>query len=276
MRELGITQIFARLPHAKGRVERAAGTFHDRLVTELSDASAFTIAEAQTVLERFLPRFNARFRVPAAEPEVAYRPLEPALDLGAVLAFRHVRTVARDNTVKYRWRTLQLLPGPERTSYTGARVEVLERPGGELAVRHQGETIPSRLAPPRSGVLRERRSELALDPALERLALGLGSGVAPPDQPEVPAAANGTAANGASPQARVEPLRPPTPRQQTLWKAIRQAQLQGLSMRATARVLGISRNTVRSYPRAGGPPGRQGAASSTSNDQRESTFSLNR
>ena len=137
-------------------------------------------------------------------------------------------------------------------------------------------TIPSRLAPPRSGVLRERRSELARDPALERLALGLGSGVAPPDQPELPAAANGTAANGASPQARVKPLRPPIPRQQTLWKAIRQAQLQGLSMRATARVLGISRNTVRSYLRAGGPPGRQGAASSTSNDQRERTFSLNR
>ena len=112
-------------------------------------------------------------------------------------------------------------------------------------------------------MLRERRSELARDPALERLALGLGSGVAPPDQPELPAAANETAANGASRQARVKPLRPPTPRQQTLWKAIRQAQLQGLSMRATARVLGISRNTVRSYLRAGGPPGRQGAASST-------------
>ena len=38
------------------------------------------------MLERFLPRFNARFRVPAAEPAVAYRPLEPALDLGAVPA----------------------------------------------------------------------------------------------------------------------------------------------------------------------------------------------
>ena len=130
-------------------------------------------------------------------------------------------------------------------------------------MRHRGETIPSRLAPPRSGVLRERRSELARDPALERLALGLGSGVAPPDQPELPAAANGTAANGASPQARVKPLRPPTPRQQARWKAIRQAQLQGLSMR----------DTVSTYIRAGGPPGRQGAASSTSSDQtREDIF----
>ena len=124
-------------------------------------------------------------------------------------------------------------------------------------------------------MLRERRSELARDPALERIALGLGSGGAPPGRPDIPAAANGTAINDAATQARVKPLRPPTPRQQARWKAIRQAQLQGLSMRATARVLGISRNTVRSYLRAGGPPGRQGAASSTSNDQRERTFSLN-
>ena len=92
-------------------------------------------------------------------------------------------------------------------------------------------------------------------------------------------AANGTAANGASRQARVKPLRPPTPRQQTLWKAIRQAQLQGLSMRATARVLGISRNTVRRYVLAGGPPGLSIARVRhhlPSSDQRERTFSLNR
>ena len=174
MAELGVRLIFARSPQAKGRVERMAGTFQDRLVTELRLASATTIGEAQAVLERFLPRFNARFAVAARQPEPAWRPLDPALDLGAVLAFRHTRTVARDNTVKYHWRTLQLLPSPQRPSYAGARVEVLERPGGELAVRHQGETIPSRLAPPRSGVLRERRSELALDPALERVASGLG------------------------------------------------------------------------------------------------------
>ena len=272
MAELGVRLIFARSPQAKGRVERMAGTFQDRLVTELHLASASTIAEAQAALERFLPRFNARFAVAARQPEPAWRPLDRALDLGAILAFRHTRTVARDNTVKYHWRTLQLLPSAQRLSYAGARVDVLERPGGELAVRHQGETIPSRLAPPRSGVLRERRSELARDPALERLALGLGSGGAAPAQPELPAAANGTAVTGASPQARVKPLRPPTSRQQARWKAIRQAQLQGLSMRATARVLGISRDTVSAYLRAGGPPGRQGAASSTISDQPNGHF----
>ena len=113
MAELGVRLIFARSPQAKGRVERMAGTFQDRLVTELRLASATTIGEAQAVLERFLPRFNARFAVAARQPEPAWRPLDPALDLGAVLAFRHTRTVARDNTVKYHWRTLQLLPSAQ-------------------------------------------------------------------------------------------------------------------------------------------------------------------
>ena len=59
------------------------------------------------------------------------------------LCFRHSRRVARDNTVKYRWRTLQLLPCMERPSYAGAVVEVMEGLDGQLAVRYQGEIIPS-------------------------------------------------------------------------------------------------------------------------------------
>ena len=267
--ELGVRLIFARSPQAKGRVERMAGTFQDRLVTELRLASATTIgrgAGRARALPAALQCALRRRRPPAQEP--AWRPLDPALDLGAILAFRHTRTVARDNTVKYHWRTLQLLPSPQRPSYAGARVDVLERPGGELAVRHRGETIPSRLAPPRSGVLRERRSELALDPALERIASGLGPSGGPPRPQAHPATTNGTMVNAAAPTV----LRSPTARQAARWKAIQQALLQGLSMRATARLLGISRNTIRRYVRAGGPPGRQGAASSTISDHPNGHF----
>ena len=78
--ELGITQVFARSPQAKGRVERFAGTLQDRLVTELRHAGTSTIAEAQEVLDGFLPGFNARFRVQPRQSEPAYRPLDPALD----------------------------------------------------------------------------------------------------------------------------------------------------------------------------------------------------
>ena len=154
MDELGIQMVFALSPQAKGRVERTAGTLQDRLVTELRLAGATTIEEANVVLKDFLVRFNTRFGVVAQHPEVAYRPLEPDACLDSVLCFRHSRKVARDNTVKYRWRTLQLLPGMERPSYAGTVVEVLEGLDGQLAVRYQGEIIPSQEAPPRPGILR--------------------------------------------------------------------------------------------------------------------------
>ena len=54
MEELGIQMIFALSPQGKGRVERAAGTFQDRLVTELRLAEASNIGEANRVLKQFL------------------------------------------------------------------------------------------------------------------------------------------------------------------------------------------------------------------------------
>jgi len=60
LRELGIQAIFAKSPQAKGRVERLAGTFQDRLVTELRLAGANSLEEANEVLWEFLPRFNVR------------------------------------------------------------------------------------------------------------------------------------------------------------------------------------------------------------------------
>ena len=126
MDELGIQMIFALSPQAKGRVERTAGTFQDRLVTELRLAGAGSIGEANGVLEQFLPRYNRRFRVPPQRSESAYRPLGSDLCLEQVLCFKHRRKVAKDNTVKFQLHTLQLLPEPERPSYAGAVVEVLE------------------------------------------------------------------------------------------------------------------------------------------------------
>jgi len=204
--ELGFTQVFARSPQAKGRVERFAGTLQNRLVTELRHAGASTIPEAQEVLDGFLPRLNTRFRVQPAQSEPAYRALDLALDLGAILAFRHSRTVARDNTVKYRWRTLQLLPRPERASYARSRVEVVERADGSLSVRHHGAPVASRPAPPPAGTLRTARAELAIRPAYERIVSGRGSGGALPRLPMLPP---WTALR--SSRHATEPLRNPPP-----------------------------------------------------------------
>ena len=77
------------LPQAKGRVERMACTFQDRLVNELRLASATTIDQANAVLQAFLPRFNQQFRVPAQQAKVAYRSLDSPISLDRVLCFKH-------------------------------------------------------------------------------------------------------------------------------------------------------------------------------------------
>ena len=141
MRELGIRQIFALSPQAKGRVERMLETFQDRLVTELRLAGASTIEQAHEVLQEFLPRFNDRFAVAAEQPETAYRPVPDEMSLTETICIKDTRKAARDNTVKYQWRVLQLLPGAERPSYAGLRVEVLERADGELLIRYHGEAV---------------------------------------------------------------------------------------------------------------------------------------
>ena len=154
MHELGIQMIFALSPQAKGRVERAAGTFQDRLVTELRLAGATAVEDARVVLKDFLPHFNERFGVSAPESEVAYRPVDGGTCPDRVLCFRHSRKVARDNTVRYRQSTLQLLPGTERPTYAGVKVDVLEMLDGELVVEHEDLVIPSQDAPPRPNILR--------------------------------------------------------------------------------------------------------------------------
>ena len=170
MRQLGIRQVFAGSAQAKGRVERAAGTFQDRLVTELRLDGASTLVGANYLLARFLERFNRQFAVAPAQPQTAYRPLDPELDLDLVLCFRNSRRVARDNTVRYRWQIIQLLPSKERPSYAGSRVEVIEHTNGRLQVAFADRIVPSQLVPPRPGLMRIDRADSDPDRLQRQLA----------------------------------------------------------------------------------------------------------
>jgi hypothetical protein len=104
---------------------------------ELRPTGASTLQEANRALTEFLPQFNQHFGVPADQPESVYRPVDPEPDLGGVLCIRELRRVAKDDTVQYHGRTLQVYPSTERPSYAGARVEVQER----LLVRHQKQIL---------------------------------------------------------------------------------------------------------------------------------------
>ena len=141
MPELGIGQIFALSPQAKGRVEQMTSIFQDRLVTELRLAGTLPPrTRPMTVLQEFLRPFQCSVRRGGgAAGRTAYRPVPEKLSLAETVCIKHTRKVARDNTVKYHWRVLQLLPGRERPSYSGLQVGVLERADGELMIRYHGE-----------------------------------------------------------------------------------------------------------------------------------------
>ena len=264
MEELGIQLIFALSPQAKGRVERTAGTFQDRLITELRLAGATTFEQAKTVLKQFLPRFNRRFGVPAQCPEPAFRPLQRDLPLEQVLCFKHRRRVARDNTVKYYRQALQLLPTQQRRSYAGAVVVVLEGLDGRLSLQHEGRIIASQEAPPSAASLRSRNGTSSAatipvpDPGLasKPSVTALESPSAKPDQEEDAHAAAIDDQDVAGLQVVASP-RKPTFLQQERWKAVQRAKLKGTSIRRMARELGIHRDTVRRYIDAESPPTRR-------------------
>lgn len=237
MRELGVGQVLAWSPEGKGRVERVAGTFQDRLVGELRLAGTTTLTEANQVLWRYLPRYNERFAVPATRQGSAYRELPPDLDLDGVLCFKHQRKVAKDNTVKYSWRTLQLLPSSARRSHAGLAVEVQERLDGTLAVVHQGEEIAAREIPHSRTVTTGGQDAPADWQGLtEQLARFL------PTSHEI--AMTPSTSDG----------RKPTPRMIAYWEAIHEARGRGLAIKAISRELGIARKTVRKYLYASDPP----------------------
>lgn len=263
MDELGVQMIFAQSPQAKGRVERTAGTFQDRLVAELRLAGATTLGQAQAVLNEFVPRFNRRFGVPPQCPEPAFRPLDAEISLEQVLCFKHRRKVDRDNTVRFQLRTLQLLPASERPTYAGAAVEVLEGLDGQLSVRHEGRIIATQEAPPGPVFLRNGHQPPAVPPVApigvthwdERWTAHLAPLVSS-QEPEADQPDFTTGEVTAVPPATVAP-RKPTFLQKERWKAVQKARRNGMSLRAIERELGIHRATVRSYLEAGGPPSRK-------------------
>jgi transposase len=135
---LGIEHIPAYSAQARGRSERMFGTLQGRLPQELALAGIDDIAEANRYIrEIYLPLHNAQFAKPLqiAEESAFVAVCDPA-SLVDILCIEQERVVARDNTVAYEGRTLQLPESPVRAHYVKARVKVHQYPDGTLAVFH--------------------------------------------------------------------------------------------------------------------------------------------
>lgn len=143
LKALGIRQILARSPEARGRSERAFGTIQGRLPQELRAAGICTYADAQRYLvDVFVPDFNRRFTVPPAQRERAFSPV-PRADLRLLLSAQEERVVRPDNTITYNGLVLQLEPTRDRRHFIRCPVIVHEFFDGTLGVSYQGRLLRS-------------------------------------------------------------------------------------------------------------------------------------
>ena len=138
--ELGIEQIPANSPQAKGRIERAWRTCQDRLVSELRLAQATTVDQANTVLARFCADYNQRFARPAADAASDFRRLPRRFDLARCLSLHYQRVVGADHTVTLGALPIALPPLPAHRGYAGETVELSHQLDGTLRA-YRGDAL---------------------------------------------------------------------------------------------------------------------------------------
>ncbi len=177
LKVLGIRQILAYSPQARGRSERAFQTIQGRLPQELRAAGITTYAAANAYLSTtFLPEFNRRFTVEPAQPGSAFVPLA-GVDLTLLLSAQQTRTVQNDSTVHFRARALQLPRTADRLHYVRCEVTVHEFPDGTLGVSYLGRPLARYTA---DGVLLPPRPPRATPPRPPRCPARWGPHRSPP------------------------------------------------------------------------------------------------
>jgi len=139
--KLGIEQILAYSPQARGRSERSHGTLQDRLVNELRAEGIRSIDAANRYLrERYIPDHNKRFSRPPRDPQSAFVALG-RVDLDTILCVEEERTVGRDNIVVFGKVHMQLEKQPGRPTCAGRKVLVRQHLDGTHTVWLGGQRL---------------------------------------------------------------------------------------------------------------------------------------
>ena len=170
------------------------GTLQGRLPQELTLAGINDSADANRYIrEVYLPLHNARFaRPPQIAEESAFVAVSDPASLTDILCIEQERVVARDNTVAYEGRTLQLPESPARAHYVKARVKVHDYPDGTLAVFYGPRCLASYRAQEEEIVVAPTSASVTPCSPPSRRGLGTPECVAPtPRRPSLTAAARG-------------------------------------------------------------------------------------
>jgi hypothetical protein len=134
--ELGVEVIHAHSPQAKGRVERLFGTLQDRLVKEMRLMGAKTKEEANEFLKDYLPKYNKRFRVCAANKTDVHVRLPRYFNLESYLCVKTKRTIRNDNTIACNGKLYQI-EGKVKVR----KITVEERLNGSLHITSNGTSL---------------------------------------------------------------------------------------------------------------------------------------
>ena len=148
MRELGVDLIPAYSPQAKGRVERRHGLFQDRLVKEMRLQGIDTIEAANAYLDGiFLRLLHERYNAEPRDPVNGHQSRPSATTLALVLSWQEARSVAKDWTVCWHNRRLQIDARHAALGLAGRRVVVVERRDKTLAMLYGGRLLSFHAAP---------------------------------------------------------------------------------------------------------------------------------
>lgn len=152
MKDLGINQILANSPQAKGRIERLFDTLQDRLVKEMRLAKINTPEEGNTFLtEVFIPKFNKMFSVlPAKEGDLhEHLTKEDKKNLNRIFSIQSSRTVNNDFTMQFKNRWYQLEEVQPITIRAKEKVLIEEWLDGTIHLSYKGKELKYFILPER-------------------------------------------------------------------------------------------------------------------------------
>jgi transposase len=141
LKSVGIEAIPAYSPQARGRSERSFGTWQGRLPQELRIRDIHTVDEANHFLSSsYIAEFNRKFMVKSTQPGTAFVSVRH-LDLDRIFSVQHERVVAKDNTIQFANRVLQVPSTRFRATLAGCRVTVYEHLDATLSVGYGPHTV---------------------------------------------------------------------------------------------------------------------------------------
>ena len=140
---LGIEQICAWTPQAKGRVERANKTLQDRLIKDMRLAGISDMSAAQAFLAGFMARHNAQFAVVPRVDEDAHKPwTSPVEALDSALALHEPRTLSKALTFSAGGAVHCIKTRDAGIAFRGAKVTVRHYLNGQMDVLFKDRVLP--------------------------------------------------------------------------------------------------------------------------------------